>query len=74
MLSLGSAAWLRGCLLSCSVQVELDNALSKAYTKVELICLDRKGLLFDIMRTLKDIGIRVAYGAPWHTPVLQQCA
>lgn len=44
------------------MQVELDNALSKAYTKVELVCLDRKGLLFDIMRTLKDIGIRVAYG------------
>ena len=44
------------------MQVELDNALSKAYTKVELVCLDRKGLLFDLMRTLKDIGVRVAYG------------
>ena len=46
-----------------SAQVELDNALSKSYTKVELVCLVRMGLLFDIMRTLKDISIRVAYGA-----------
>ena len=45
------------------VQVELDNHLSTAYTKVELSCADRKGLLFDLMRTLKDINIRVAYGA-----------
>ena len=46
------------------VQVELDNHLSRAYTKVELACADRKGLLFDLMRTLKDINIRVAYGLP----------
>ena len=51
-------------------QVELDNALSKAYTKVELRCLDRKGLLFDLMRTLKDIGVRVAYGAPQSDSIL----
>ena len=44
--------------------MELDNHLSTAYTKVELSCADRKGLLFDLMRTLKDINIRVAYGAP----------
>ena len=29
---------------------------------LNVICSDRKGLVYDLMRTMKDIHIRVAYG------------
>ena len=28
---------------------------------VNIVCNDRKGLVYDLMRTMKDIQIRVAY-------------
>ena len=28
-----------------------------------IVCLDRKGLAFDLMRTLKDMNVRVAFGS-----------
>lgn len=42
-------------------QVELDNQTSSAYSVINVVCRDRKGLVYDMMRTLKDIQIRVGY-------------
>ncbi|KAJ4834463.1 ACT domain-containing protein acr9 [Turnera subulata] len=42
--------------------VTVDNSLSPAHTLLQIHCLDHKGLLYDIMRTLKDCNIQVAYG------------
>jgi len=39
--------------------VTLDNALSPAHTLVQIRCADHKGLLYDIMRTFKDMNIKV---------------
>lgn len=45
------------------VQVSLDNYPSNpTYTLLAIACRDRKGLVYDIMRCLHDVGIRVAYG------------
>lgn len=46
-------------LTSNSVSVTMDNSLSPAHTLVQIICQDYKGLLYDIMRTLKDYNIQV---------------
>lgn len=43
------------------VSVTLDNATTSAYSLVNVIAADRKGLVYDLMRTLKDIHLRVAY-------------
>lgn len=37
----------------------MDNSLSPTYTLIQLHCFDHKGLLYDIMRTLKDYNIQV---------------
>ncbi|MQL74750.1 hypothetical protein Taro_007111, partial [Colocasia esculenta] len=42
--------------------VTLDNSLSPAHTLLQIHCVDQKGLLYDIMRTLKDCNIQIAYG------------
>ncbi|XP_058109742.1 ACT domain-containing protein ACR9 [Magnolia sinica] len=42
--------------------ITLDNSLSPAHTLLQIHCLDQKGLLYDIMRTLKDCNIQIAYG------------
>ncbi|BAT91886.1 hypothetical protein LR48_Vigan05g188000 [Vigna angularis] len=42
--------------------VTLDNSLSPAHTLVQIRCADHKGLLYDIMRTLKDMNIKISYG------------
>ncbi|KAK4777713.1 hypothetical protein SAY87_017900 [Trapa incisa] len=42
--------------------ITIDNALSPAHTLLQIHCVDHKGLLYDIMRTLKDCNIKVAYG------------
>ncbi|KAL5710936.1 ACT domain-containing protein acr9 [Ranunculus cassubicifolius] len=42
--------------------VTIDNSLSPAHTLLQIHCLDQKGLLYDITRTLKDCSIQVAYG------------
>ncbi|KAL9331994.1 hypothetical protein ACSQ67_001604 [Phaseolus vulgaris] len=47
---------------SDSVSIAIDNSLSPAHTLVQIICQDHKGLLYDIMRTLKDYNIQISYG------------
>ncbi|KAF5446978.1 hypothetical protein F2P56_032570 [Juglans regia] len=42
--------------------VTIDNSLSPVHTLLQIHCADHKGLLYDIMRTLKDCNIRIAYG------------
>lgn len=48
-----------GSLTSNSVSIMFDNSLSPAHTLVQIICQDHKGLLYDIMRTLKEYNIQV---------------
>lgn len=45
-----------------NVTVTFDNSLSPAHTLVQIECQDHKGLLYDIMRTLKDYNIQISYG------------
>ncbi|KAJ6770763.1 ACT DOMAIN-CONTAINING PROTEIN ACR10 [Salix purpurea] len=49
-------------LTSTNVSVIMDNMLSPAHTLVQIVCQDHKGLLYDIMRTLKDYNIQISYG------------
>ncbi|XP_068338733.1 ACT domain-containing protein ACR9-like [Pyrus communis] len=42
--------------------VTMDNSLSPAHTLLQIHCADHKGLLYDILRTLKDSNIKIAYG------------
>lgn len=42
--------------------IKTDNSLSPVHTLLQISCVDHKGLLYDIMRTLKDCNIQVAYG------------
>lgn len=42
--------------------VNIDNSLSPSHTLLQIHCVDQKGLLYDIMRTLKDCDIQIAYG------------
>ncbi|XP_048446594.1 ACT domain-containing protein ACR10 [Pyrus x bretschneideri] len=44
------------------VSVTVDNHLSPSHTLVQIFCQDHKGLIYDIMRTLKDYNIQVRYG------------
>ncbi|KAI8560326.1 hypothetical protein RHMOL_Rhmol04G0246600 [Rhododendron molle] len=53
---------ISGSHTSNNVSVTLDNSLSPAHTLVQIVCLDHKGLLYDIMRTLKDYNIQISYG------------
>lgn len=39
--------------------ITMDNSLSPSHTLVQIVCQDHKGLLFDVMRTLKDRNIQV---------------
>lgn len=39
--------------------VTTDNSLSPVHTLLQINCVDHKGLLYDIMRTLKDCNIQV---------------
>ncbi|OVA06940.1 ACT domain [Macleaya cordata] len=45
-----------------NVSVTMDNSLSPAHTLIQIHCQDHKGLLYDIMRTLKDYNIQISYG------------
>ncbi|XP_054795661.1 ACT domain-containing protein ACR10-like isoform X2 [Prosopis cineraria] len=49
-------------LTSESVSITMDNQLSPSLTLVQIMCQDHKGLLYDIMRTLKDYNIQISYG------------
>ncbi|KAF8402866.1 hypothetical protein HHK36_010958 [Tetracentron sinense] len=42
--------------------VTIDNSLSPAHTLLQIHCVDQKGLIYDIMRTMKDSDIQIAYG------------
>lgn len=42
--------------------VSVDNSLSPVHTLLQITCVDHKGFLYDILRTLKDFNIQVAYG------------
>ncbi|KAL9366196.1 hypothetical protein Peur_037395 [Populus x canadensis] len=53
---------LPSSLTSTSVSVNMDNSLSPGHTLVQIVCQDHKGLLYDIMRTLKDYNIQISYG------------
>lgn len=39
--------------------ITMDNLLSPSHTLVQIVCQDHKGLLYDVMRTLKDYNIQV---------------
>lgn len=39
--------------------IAVDNLLSPGHTLVQIVCQDHKGLLYDVMRTLKDYNIQV---------------
>ncbi|URE20264.1 ACT domain [Musa troglodytarum] len=42
--------------------VSVDNSLSHAHSLIQIQCHDHKGLLYDIMRTLKDYNIQAEIG------------
>ncbi|KAK4478675.1 hypothetical protein RD792_014168 [Penstemon davidsonii] len=42
--------------------ITMDNLLSPSHTLVQIVCHDHKGLLYDIMRTLKEFNIKISYG------------
>ena len=48
-----------GTLRSDYTSITVDNTLSPAHSLVQITCQDHKGLLYDIMRTLKDYNIKV---------------
>ncbi|GMJ15462.1 ACT domain repeats 9 [Hibiscus trionum] len=42
--------------------VVVDNSLSPVHTLLQILCVDHKGLFYDVLRTLKDCNIKIAYG------------
>ncbi|XP_016513042.1 ACT domain-containing protein ACR9 [Nicotiana tabacum] len=42
--------------------VTIDNSLSPGHTLLQISCIDHKGFLYDIMRTLKDFSIQISFG------------
>lgn len=57
-----------GVLASSSVSIEVDNNLSPSHTLVQVFCQDHKGLIYDIMRTLKDYNVQISYGRFFANP------
>ncbi|EOY18826.1 ACT-like superfamily protein isoform 2, partial [Theobroma cacao] len=51
-----------GLLASNPISITVDNTLSPSHTLIQVLCQDHKGLIYDIMRTLKDYNIQVSYG------------
>lgn len=45
--------------------INFDNSLSPAHTLLQIICADQKGLIYDILRTLKDCNIQVLGRYAW---------
>ncbi|MCL7047550.1 hypothetical protein MKW94_004786, partial [Papaver nudicaule] len=39
---------------SNEVSIMVDNSLCPAHSLIQILCMDHKGLLYDMMRTLKD--------------------
>lgn len=54
-----SQALSRDMIKLKKTNVMLDNSLSPAHTVLQICCADHKGLLYDIMRTLKDFSMKV---------------
>ncbi|KAL5677198.1 hypothetical protein ACJX0J_013329, partial [Zea mays] len=44
------------------ISVTMDNSLSPAHTLIQIQCGDHKGLLYDVMRIVKDCNIQISYG------------
>ncbi|PON42216.1 ACT domain containing protein [Trema orientale] len=57
-----------GFLASSSISITMDNKLSPSHTLVQILCWDHKGLIYDIMRTLKDYNIQISYGRFFANP------
>ncbi|XP_052184746.1 ACT domain-containing protein ACR10-like isoform X2 [Diospyros lotus] len=53
---------------STPVSVTVDNCLSPSHTHVQIFCQDHKGLIYDVMRTLKDYNIQISYGRFFKNP------
>ncbi|KAF8039110.1 hypothetical protein BT93_B1610 [Corymbia citriodora subsp. variegata] len=51
-----------GSVFSNPLSIVMDNSLGRSHTLVQILCQDHKGLIYDIMRTLKDYNIQVSYG------------
>ncbi|XP_030550523.2 ACT domain-containing protein ACR10-like [Rhodamnia argentea] len=49
-------------LFSNPLSIIMDNSISRSHTVVQVLCQDHKGLIYDIMGTLKDYNIQVSYG------------
>ncbi|XP_010243241.1 PREDICTED: ACT domain-containing protein ACR10-like [Nelumbo nucifera] len=62
MFSLEMPEHKSGSSAQCNVSVTMDNILSPSHTVIQITCQDHKGLLYDIMRTLKDYNIQISYG------------
>lgn len=62
------ARYPSGLLSSDSISIKVDNYLSPSHTLIQVLCQDHKGLLYDIMRTLKDYNIQVSYGRFFANP------
>jgi len=45
----------------CPVTVTLDNRAAPAHSLLTIACPDRKGLVYDLFRTVMDVGLDVAY-------------
>ncbi|MCE3216519.1 ACT domain-containing protein acr10 [Datura stramonium] len=49
--------------LACNqASITVDNLMSPGHTLIQIVCQDHKGLLYDVMRTLKDYNIQISYG------------
>ncbi|KAF7823589.1 ACT domain-containing protein ACR9-like [Senna tora] len=44
------------------INVTLDNSISPAHTLLQIHCADHKGLLYDTLRALKDMNMKISYG------------
>ncbi|XP_013587977.1 PREDICTED: ACT domain-containing protein ACR9-like [Brassica oleracea var. oleracea] len=42
--------------------VTVDNSLSPSHTLLQIRCADHRGLLYDVLRTLKDFNVKISYG------------
>ncbi|XP_047306467.1 ACT domain-containing protein ACR10-like [Impatiens glandulifera] len=51
-----------GLFVSSPVSITLDNTLSPSHSRIQIVCQNRKGLVYDVMRTLKDNNIKVCHG------------
>ncbi|GLT66789.1 hypothetical protein SLA2020_391380 [Shorea laevis] len=57
-----------GLLASNSISITVDNSLRPSHTLIQIHCKDHKGLIYDVMRTLKDYNIQVSYGRFFASP------